>query len=56
MRHETGHTLNTAAFGTAFGVMTWIDQNIFGNRHEAYGEMIAESIHSRGKPTISMWS
>lgn len=46
--HETGHSLNTAAFG---GVVLWInavDENVapFARRNLAYGELMAEG-HSR---------
>lgn len=49
--HETGHSLNTAAFG---GVMLWInavDQNIppFRKLTMAYGELTAES-HAQAMP------
>ena len=52
--HETGHTLNTAAFG---GIVLWInavDENIapFARRNLAYGELTAES-HAQGLPTIT---
>jgi len=51
--HETGHTLNTAAFG---GVMLWInaiDENILPRRANlAYGELAAES-HAQGLPAIA---
>lgn len=49
--HETGHSLNTAAFG---GVILWInaiDQNVapFARHNLAYGELAAEG-HSRAMP------
>jgi hypothetical protein len=51
--HETGHTLNTAAFG---GVVLWInaiDENILPSRMNlAYGELVAES-HAQGLPPIA---
>jgi hypothetical protein len=51
--HETGHTLNTAAFG---GVVLWInaiDENILPRRANlAYGELAAES-HAQGLPPIA---
>jgi RHS repeat-associated protein len=58
MRHETGHTLNTAVFGTAFEAYTLIDQILFNSGHEqdAYGEKLAESIVNRTmRPTIPLW-
>jgi len=51
--HETGHTLNTAAFG---GVVLWInavDENILPSRMNlAYGELVAES-HAQGLPALA---
>lgn len=52
--HETGHSLNTAAFG---GVVLWInavDENLapFARQNLAYGELSAES-HAQGLPTIT---
>ncbi|MFO1498529.1 MAG: RHS repeat-associated core domain-containing protein [Verrucomicrobiota bacterium] len=59
MRHETGHTLNTGAFGSGFELLTLIDEVVVNAGHEqdAYGEMIAESIvPGTDRPTIPMWS
>ncbi len=56
LRHETGHTLEAAAFGTAFLVADLIGENIVGSGVNDYGEMIAESHANRaGRPTIPMW-
>jgi hypothetical protein len=62
--HESGHTLNTAAFG---GVMLWInavDENIppFAKYNLAYGELTTES-HAQAMPApparitffVSLW-
>jgi hypothetical protein len=63
--HETGHSLNTAAFG---GVVLWInavDENLapFGRHNLAYGELLAEG-HSATMPpgtpprtdfSVAMW-
>ena len=51
--HETGHTLNTAAFG---GVVLWInavDENVppFRRMNLAYGELGAES-HTMVMPGV----
>jgi len=45
VRHEAGHTLNVAAFGSVFHFVGAIDENIV-NRHapyDAYAERLAES-------------
>ena len=56
LAHETGHTLNTAAFGTAFELADFIGENAVGAGANDYGEELAES-HARraGRPTIPMW-
>jgi RHS repeat-associated protein len=56
LRHETGHTLAVAAFGTAFGIADLIGENVVGAGAGDYGEQIAESHANRpGRPTIPMW-
>ncbi len=56
LRHETGHTLAVAAFGTAFGLADLIGENVVGAGAGDYGEQIAESHANRpGRPTIPMW-
>ena len=56
LRHETGHTLAVAAFGTAFGIADLIGENVLGAGAGDYGEQIAESHANRpGRPTIPMW-
>lgn len=55
--HETGHTLNVAAFGSLFHFVGALDENWPGNRGpNAYAEMFAESHSTRGgRPTLPMW-
>jgi hypothetical protein len=56
LRHETGHTLEVAAFGTAFLVADFIGENVVGAGANDYGEKIAESHANRsGYATIPMW-
>jgi hypothetical protein len=57
LRHETGHTLAIAAFGTAFGIADLIGENVVGDGANDYGERIAEShgYGSGGRPMIPMW-
>jgi hypothetical protein len=56
LRHETGHTLNTAAFGSEFGLDDLFGENVFGGGANDYGERLAESHADRaGRPTIPMW-
>jgi hypothetical protein len=54
LAHETGHTLNVAAFGSAFHLLDWINQNAIGAGAGDYGERIAES-HG-GVSNVPMWS
>ncbi len=56
LRHETGHTLSVAAFGSVFHLSDFIDEVVLHNGANAYGEKIAES-HSNipGRPVIPMW-
>jgi catechol 2,3-dioxygenase-like lactoylglutathione lyase family enzyme len=57
--HETGHTLNGAAFGGFFYWIGAIDENVppLGRGPAAYSEMLAESHFSgpTGGPFIPMW-
>ena len=56
LRHETGHTLALAAFGTAFLIADAIGENVVGSGAEDYGEKIAESnVPGTGRSTIPMW-
>lgn len=57
--HETGHTLNVAAFGWIFHLLNAIDENLppLARGHRAYAELAAESHHPRpGRPHIRLWS
>lgn len=61
--HETGHTLNTAAFGGPFLLINWIDENavqpsIPGRlMQDAYGELLAEGHYPEpGWKSILHWS
>ncbi len=56
--HEAGHTLNTAAFGSAFLALNGIEQNIVPNNGSAaYGELCAESnAREPGFWFIDLWS
>ncbi|MCW2529517.1 MAG: hypothetical protein JWM76_4377, partial [Pseudonocardiales bacterium] len=56
LRHETGHTLENAAFGSAFLVADFVGENLTSAGVNDYGEKIAES-HRNGanRPTIPMW-
>ncbi|MEX2153784.1 MAG: hypothetical protein WD825_10640 [Gemmatimonadaceae bacterium] len=56
--HETGHTLNLAAFGSAYHWMNALDQNIppLARRSLAYGELTAESHAKRNFARhVTMW-
>jgi RHS repeat-associated protein len=56
LRHETGHTLEVGAFGSAFLVWDFVGENVVGRGASDYGEEIAESHADRsGRPTIPMW-
>lgn len=56
LRHETGHTLEVAAFGTAFWLADAIGENVLGLGANDYGEKIAESnVPGTTRPTIPMW-
>lgn len=55
--HESGHTLNTGAFGSAFLALNGIEENLVpGNGAAAYGELCAESnARDAGRPFIDLW-
>ena len=56
LAHETGHTLSTAAFGSAFLGYDFIAENFLHLGKDDYGEKIAEShANRRGYPVIPMW-
>lgn len=58
--HETGHTLNVAAFGSVWHLIgNGIDQNVkpFARGARAYGELLAESrLPERDQPYLPQWS
>jgi hypothetical protein len=58
--HETGHTLNVAAFGSVWHLAgNAIEQNLrpFGRGVAAYGELLAESRRPRASyPSLLQWS
>lgn len=55
--HETGHTLNVAAFGAWFHYIGAIDQNLIGSGANAYPELLAEG-HQRTstRPWFPLWA
>jgi RHS repeat-associated protein len=56
VRHETGHTLNVGAFGSAFHFYDFLGENAFGRGKDDYGEKLAESHANRpGDPVFPMW-
>ncbi len=56
LAHETGHTLEAAAFGSAFLLADLIGENLTSAGANDYGEEIAESHANRGgRSTIPMW-
>jgi hypothetical protein len=58
LSHETGHTLENAAFGSAFLFADLIGENLTGAGASDYGEEIAEShanYHDPLRPRIPMW-
>jgi hypothetical protein len=56
--HETGHTLNLAAFGFVFHYIGALDENVFGGHGNAYSERLADS-HIPGNTSsaepLNMW-
>lgn len=59
--HETGHTLNVAAFGNVFHWINAVDENVppFAKGSRAYGELAAESHFPSApsiRPFIRLWS
>lgn len=59
IEHEAGHSLNLAAFGSAFHLVGFVDEVILGNGGRAYSERLADSNVPSGKrPTtaLPMWS
>lgn len=45
-RHETGHTLNVAAFGSVFHLLGWVDEVVLRRGERAFAEVLAESHRS----------
>lgn len=59
VEHEAGHTLNLAAFGSAFHLVGFVDEVIIGNGSRAYSERLADSNElagSRPATALPMWS
>lgn len=54
MNHEAGHTLNLAAFGSAFHLIGFINEMI--RHHRAYAELLAESNTSSDREKLLMWA
>lgn len=58
--HETGHTLNVAAFGSVWHLLgNGIEQNVppFARDAHAYGELLAESLRpDPTQPWLRQWS
>jgi len=58
--HETGHTLNVAAFGSVWHLIgNGIEQNVwpFERGAQAYGELLAESrLPDPSQPWLPQWS
>ena len=53
--HESGHTLNLAAFGSAFHLIGAFDENVIHGA-EAFSERLAEShVPNTTAPTLAMW-
>ena len=58
LSHETGHTLENAAFGSAFLAADLIGENLTSAGVHDYGEEIAEShahVHNPRRTRIPMW-
>jgi RHS repeat-associated protein len=56
LNHETGHTLNNAAFGVGFSIGDFVGEQLLKGGATDYGEQMAESHTNRpGRPTIPMW-
>lgn len=53
LRHEAGHTLNLAAFGSLFHLIGAVDE-IFA-RHRAFAELLADSNNPAGHTRLLMW-
>ena len=53
--HESGHTLNLAAFGTLFHFIGAIDENLIGKGAAAFAERLADSNAGLVSGAIGMW-
>lgn len=54
-KHEAGHTLNLAAFGSLFHLIGFVDEIILNRKENAYSERLADS-HANNIPrNIPMW-
>jgi RHS repeat-associated protein len=54
--HETGHTLNVAAFGSIFHYIGAIDENAIQSTHaNAYAERLADSHDPNGPAERALW-
>jgi hypothetical protein len=54
--HESGHTLNLAAFGSLFHLVGAFDENVL-NGEDAFSECLAEShVADSTRPLIPMWA
>jgi hypothetical protein len=53
--HESGHTLNLAAFGSAFHLIGAFDENVIHGAN-AFSEQLAEShVPNTTRPALAMW-
>ena len=54
--HESGHTLNLAAFGSLFHLIGTVEENVI-NGQNALSEQLAEShVPNSTRPMLSMWA
>ncbi|MCX4903450.1 toxin TcdB middle/N-terminal domain-containing protein [Streptomyces sp. NBC_00878] len=59
LEHEAGHSLNLAAFGSAFHLIGFVDEVLLGNRSRAFSERLADGNEppaSRPSTALPMWS
>ena len=56
IEHESGHSLNLAAFGSLFHLIGALDENVL-NGEEAFSERLAEShVANSTRPLLNMWA
>jgi hypothetical protein len=55
-QHETGHTLNVAAYGAIFHYIGAIDENVVGRGAGAYAERFADSHDPTTAGTLPPWA